>query len=274
MNSAAISVRDLSVSYGKNRVISNLALDVEEGTWLGLIGPNGAGKSTLLKAMLGLAEHSGTVTFAGETLAGRDRARRVAYLPQYLTMPDGMTVAEYVLLGRTAHLSWLASEGDADRRAAADAMERLDVTKFATRNVGDMSGGESQRVALARALAQEASILLLDEPTSALDLGHQMSVLGLISELQAERNLTIVAAMHDLTATGRFADSLVLLDGGTIVTTGSAEAVLRPEVLEAVYGGPVDILRADDGSLVVVPLRSETPLRTDNPARTEPSNHV
>lgn len=274
MSPPAISVRDLSVSYGKNQVITDLALDVEAGTWLGLIGPNGAGKSSLLKAMLGLAEHTGTVTFAGEALVGRDRARRVAYLPQYLTMPDGMTVAEYVLLGRTAHLSWLASEGEADRRAAADAMERLDVTKFATRNVGDMSGGETQRVALARALAQEASILLLDEPTSALDLGHQMSVLGLISELQAERNLTIVAAMHDLTATGRFADLLVLLDGGTIVTTGSAEAVLRPEVLEAVYGGPVSILRADDGSLIVVPLRSETPQRTDRPVRTEPSNHV
>ena len=253
----AISVRDLSVSYGKNRVISNLSLDVDAGRWLGLIGPNGAGKSTLLKAMLGLVEHSGSVTFTGQELEGRERARRVAYLPQYLTLPDGMTVAEYVLLGRTAHLSWLASEGEVDRVAAADAMERLDVTKFAARNVGDMSGGESQRVALARALAQEASVLLLDEPTSALDLGHQMNVLGLIRQLQAERNLTIVAAMHDLTATGRFADSLALLDGGVVVRTGSAESVLQPDVLEPIYGGPISLLRADDGSLVVVPLRPD-----------------
>ena len=267
MKGKMLELRNIVVRFDGLVAVNDVSLDVKAGEIHALIGPNGAGKSTLLKAMLGLVDHSGSVTFEGQALTGRERARRVAYLPQYLTLPDGMTVAEYVLLGRTAHLSWLASESEADRVAAADAMERLDVTRFAARNVGDMSGGESQRVALARALAQEASVLLLDEPTSALDLGHQMSVLTLISELQAERNLTIVAAMHDLTATGRFADWLALLDGGVLVRTGLAESVLRPDVLEPVYGGPISLLRADDGSLVVVPLRPDAPLPT------EPSCH-
>jgi iron complex transport system ATP-binding protein len=98
--------------------------------------------------------------------------------------------------------------------------------------------------------------LLLDEPTSALDLGHQMSVLAMIDELRVERNLTVVTAMHDLTATGRFADRLVLLDRGTIVASGPPVEVLTAEVLSVAYGSPVTILTADDGSLVVIPERT------------------
>lgn len=247
----------VEVRYGPCPVISNVSFSLEPGQWLGLVGANGAGKSSLIKAIVGLVESSGTVEIDGASRTGRSRARSIAYLPQSPLLPPGMTVAEYVLLGRSAHLSWLAAEGDADRRATARALERLELTSFADRYVAALSGGEAQRVSLARALAQEAPLLLLDEPTSALDLSHQIGVLELVDELRAERDLTVVAAMHDLTSAGRFADRLLLLAKGAPLAIGPPAEVLTEDLLAVAYGASVSLLEAPDGSLVVLPDRTD-----------------
>jgi ABC-type cobalamin/Fe3+-siderophores transport system ATPase subunit len=137
----------------------------------------------------------------------------------------------------------------------AGGLDRLELTEFADRKLGRLSGGERQRLVIARALATEAPILLLDEPTSALDIGHQQQALELVARLRADHGLTVVSAMHDLTLAGMYADRLVLLHEGVVVSSGPPEEVLRPETLAEFYGVRVSVHREPDGTLVVIPRR-------------------
>ena len=185
-----ITFEKLSVRYGRASALSGITGAVGDGEWLGVIGPNGAGKTTLLNAIARLVAYSGVVTVCGrhaDGLGRRELARLVACVPQRPVLPPDMTVAEYVLLGRTAHIGYLHSETEADRRICQQVIDRMDLSCMAGRRLQAMSGGELQRVVLARALAQEAPVLLLDEPTSALDLGRRMDALELIDEIRRER---------------------------------------------------------------------------------------
>jgi len=204
------------------------------------------------------------VPFAGEIeLDGRplaelgrgELARLVAVVPQEPSTPPWMTVAEYVLLGRTPHLGPLAKEGARDREAAARALSRLDLLGFVERRLGTLSGGEKQRVVVARALAQEAAIVLLDEPTAALDIGHQQQALDLLDGLRAESGLTLVAAMHDLTLAAQYADRMLLLDGGQVVAEGPPTEVLTAPVIARHYGAAIDVVPVGD-RIAIVPRRS------------------
>lgn len=253
-----VRLADVSVSYRDRSAVRDVSIDAEEGQWIGLVGPNGAGKSTLLRAIAGLVDYGGQVTFDGVDLEPSKRSKTVALLPQNPVMPPGMTVGEYVLLGRTAHLSWLASETDRDRDMVGEAIERLDLVEFASRPVDELSGGEAQRVALARALAQESSVLLLDEPTSALDIGHELAVLELVNEVRCERMLTVIAAMHNLTAAGRISDYVLVMNDGETVAAGSPRAVLTAEVLGSVFDAEVTVIEAPDGTNVIVPLSTKS----------------
>ena len=168
-----LEVRGLDVDLERAPIVRGVSCAVQPGGWLAVLGPNGAGKSTLLRAVAGLLPYRGTVTVGGAdagALGGRERSRLMAYVPQSPVLPPDITVAEYVLLGRTPHLGYLGGLGRHDREVAARAAERLDVSRYADRRLATLSGGERQRVALARALAQEPRLLLLDEPTSALDV--------------------------------------------------------------------------------------------------------
>jgi len=245
----ALSCRDVRVSFRDQEVVCGVNLELDTGQWLGIIGPNGAGKSTLLRSIVGLADYSGAIALGDGRTPG---AADVALVPQAPIMPKGMTVAEYVLLGRTAHLGWLARESRADREIASSVLNRLELTAFADRFVSTLSGGEAQQVVVARALAQQSPVLLLDEPTSALDLGHQVSVLELVDDLRRTEGLSVLAAMHDLSAAARFADRLILIDHGRIVAEGRPAAVLQPDLLSAVYGTPLTV-QPIDGELVVLP---------------------
>jgi iron complex transport system ATP-binding protein len=251
-----IELRDVDVDLGGAPIVRGISFAVADGEWLGLLGPNGAGKTTVLRALSGLVGYRGSITVDGadaRELGRRELARRIAIVPQLPERPPELTVAEYVLLGRTPHLGYLAAESEADRVTAARALNRLELTKFAGRALGSLSGGELQRAVLARALAQEAPILLLDEPTSALDLGRQQQALELVHSLRDE-GLTIISAMHDLTLAGQYADRLVLLDEGRVVDEGSAEHVLSAANIARFYGASVRIVR-DDGGVFVLPHR-------------------
>jgi len=246
---AALVCRGLRVAFRGREVLGGIDVDLAAGEWLGLIGPNGAGKSTLLRAIVGLVDHDGTVALAdGRTPAATD----VALVPQAPVLPLGMTVAEYVLLGRTAHMGWLARESRADRSIVATTLRRLDLDRFAGHQVASLSGGEAQRVVVARALAQQAPLLLLDEPTSALDLGHQTAVLELVDDLRRSDGLAIVSAMHDLTTAARFADRLALINMGRMVAEGPPDVVLRADRLSQIYTTPLTV-RTIDHELVVLP---------------------
>ena len=257
----SVAVKDLSVSYRPGHpVLQEVSLRVDTHEWLGLLGPNGAGKSTLLKAIAGLVGHSGSITLDGvdsASLPHRDRARSVAFVPQEPVMPSGMTVTEYVLLGRTPHLPYLGSEGAHDLAVARSALDLLDMRFLVGRNLADLSGGERRRVALARALAQEASNLLLDEPTGALDIGQGQNALELIGYLREERPMTIITAMHDLTLAGQFPDRLLLLAGGRTVAEGTAATVLTADYIREFYRATVEVVRVN-GGVAVVPVRVGT----------------
>jgi iron complex transport system ATP-binding protein len=201
----------------------------------------------------------GRLSLEGREVGGidrRERARMVAMVPQRPLVPLEMTVAQYVLLGRTPHLGALAIEGRADLEIVAASMARLDLAGMAGRRLGTLSGGELQRAILARALAQRAPILLLDEPTAALDLGHQQQVLEMVEDMRRVERLTVVSAVHDLTAAAQFCDRLVLLSGGSKVMEGSPAQVLTEQAIALYFGATVKVVAGADNGLVVIPSRS------------------
>lgn len=256
---AGLGFSGITVRYDRDPVLVDLDLEVAAGEWVALIGPNGAGKSTLLRTVTGAVRpEAGTVRVDGHDpghLRPRDLATRVAMVPQHPLLPAGITVTDYALLGRTPYIPYLGVESRHDLQVVADVLEQLDLAPLAGRQVGQLSGGEVQRAVLARALAQEAPVLLLDEPTSSLDVGHQLQVLELVEDLRHDHELTVVAAMHDLTLAGQFADRLVLLDRGHAVAQGTARHVLTEERIRAHYDATVRVLVEPDGSVVVIPIR-------------------
>ncbi len=253
-----ISFADLTVRYGDALALHGVTAEAADGEWIGIIGPNGAGKTTLLNALMRLVPFRGTVTICGQPASGlnrRELARLIAYVPQRPLLPPDMTVSEYVLLGRTAHIGYLRMETTTDKRVCADVLDQLDLGPMAGRALRAMSGGELQRLVLARALAQQAPVLLLDEPTSALDLGRRMEALEIIDEIRHERGLTVLSAIHDLTLAGQFADRLVLLSGGRIAAAGPAASVLADAVLAEHFGAGVQVVMTDTGDLAVISRR-------------------
>ncbi|MEO3776072.1 ABC transporter ATP-binding protein [Micromonospora sp. B11E3] len=250
----AVEVRDLHVSLDRTPILFGVDLTVAAGEWVAVIGPNGAGKSTLLRAVGGLLPAPGAISLFGtpaEALRRRDRARVVATVAQSPVVPAGMSVFDYVLLGRTPYVPPLGRESAADLAAAREVLDRLDLGGFARRELATLSGGERQRVFLARALAQGATLLLLDEPTSALDIGHQQEVLELVDQLRREHGLTVLATMHDLSLAGEYADRMVLLAAGRVVAAGPPRDVLTEELLSRHYRASVRVLPGEHGPLVV-----------------------
>jgi iron complex transport system ATP-binding protein len=256
----AIEVEHVSVSLHGVPIVTDVSFSVPEGSWLCLIGPNGAGKTTVMRAIAGLTRFEGDIRVNGHAVRGMSRrtsALHTAVVPQKAQIPQGTNVLDYVLMGRTPHITYLGSEAQHDVSIARDLLDQMDLVRFAGREVASLSGGELQRVILARALAQQAPVLLLDEPTSSLDVGHQQSVLELADELRSRHELTLLAAMHDLTVAAQFADHLLLLDKGSVAASGPPAQVLTEELIGAHYGAQVRVI--DDGlnGLVVVPLREK-----------------
>jgi len=253
-----ISTRDLRVELGGNCILHGVDLTVAAGEWVAVIGPNGAGKSTLLNAVGGLVPATGVVRLFGRDvrrMRHRERARVLASVAQSPIVPLGITVLDYVLLGRTPYLPRFGRESGADLDVVRKVLVRLELRDFADRVLRTLSGGELQRVFLARALAQETRLLLLDEPTSALDIGHQQDVLDLVDALRRDRELTVLTTMHDLSITGAYADRVVLLSGGRVVASGTPHEVITVDMLATHYQARVRVIDADDRP-VVVPIRN------------------
>jgi iron complex transport system ATP-binding protein len=253
-----VAVKNLSVMYDGALAVDALDLEVPEGQWISLIGPNGAGKTSVLRAIANVIPFTGEVRVGGRAvtqLGRRELARRVSMLVQEPEMPAGMTVAHYVLLGRSAHLGYLGRESEHDRRIVAETLQRLALDPLAARPVDHLSGGERQRAAIARALAQQSPVLLVDEPTTSLDVGRQQSVLELIDELRHDRSLTVISAMHDLTLAGQYAERLALMVGGRLVAAGTPAEILTQSVIAEHYQARVAVLDMNGSGHAVVPVR-------------------
>ena len=233
-----LAIQKLSAAYGDRPVLHQVSLAVEAGQVLGLIGPNGAGKTTLLRAIGGALSPSEGGVRLGEAdllrLTPAERARRVAVVPQGAHLPEGFTVGEVVLLGRSPHLPRFGGERARDREIARQAMQRTATWDLADRWIGQLSGGVRQRVLIARALAQEPQVLLLDEATAHLDLKHQTAILDMARRL-ARAGLTVIAALHDLNLAALYADRLALLRAGRLLACDVPGRVLTPELLRKAY---------------------------------------
>ena len=261
-----LCIEHLSAAYHGNVVLRDVSLAAPEGQVLGLIGPNGAGKTTLLRAISGaLAPTGGSIRLGDADLSrlpAAERARRIAVVPQQPHLPDGFTVAEAVLMGRTPHLPRFGGESARDYEIARQAMVSTATWALADRWLGELSGGERQRVLIARALAQEPRVLLLDEATAHLDLKHQTATLDLARRL-ARGGLTVIAALHDLNLAALYADRLALLHAGTLLAYDTPARVLTPERLRQAYDVEVVVAAHPIYRTPLVALVSE-----DNPPAT------
>ncbi|MCJ0975173.1 heme ABC transporter ATP-binding protein [Pseudomonas sp. PS1] len=239
-----LRAESLEVRRGARCVLQGIDLHLRAGEVFGVLGPNGAGKSSLLGALSGeLTASSGRVLVADRPLhewPSRERAQRLAVLPQQSGLSFGFRVEEVVAMGRLPH-----SEGrSADRLIVEQALAAADASHLEGRSYLSLSGGERQRVHLARVLAQlwpgaEGRVLLLDEPTSALDPLHQHSTLQAVRGF-AERGAAVLVILHDLNLAARYCDRLLLLHEGRAHLQGSVDAVLRAEPLREVFG--LDVL--------------------------------
>jgi iron complex transport system ATP-binding protein len=254
-----IELHDVLVHYDDSVALDNVTHRVDFGEWLGLIGANGAGKSTFLRAIARLVDYQGSIRIHGHetrSMPRREFARLVAYVPQNPQFPAQMRAIDYVALGRTPYQGYFGAESEHDRERCAALLDRLGMSHLILRPLSTMSGGELQRLVLARALAQEAPVLLLDEPTSAMDLGRRVEALELVDELRAERQLTVVSTLHDLTLAAQFVNRVLLLAKGVVVADGAPDVVLVEESLNQHFDVKVEILRSTDNGIVVVPRRS------------------
>ncbi len=254
--SAALEVRDVTVEIGVARVLDAVGLVVASGEVVALVGPNGAGKSTLLGVLAGdLDPTAGEVLVHGRPAGeygARALARRRAVLLQQQGLAFGFSVADVVRMGRSP---WHRTRrADADDVVVEAAMNRADMTAFATRLFPTLSGGEQARTSFARVLAQETDIVLLDEPTAALDLRHQESLLT-VARGSAHAGAAVGVVLHDLSLAAAYADRICVLADGRGRAVGSPREVLRADLLTEVYQHPVQVLD-HEGTPVVVPVRT------------------
>lgn len=242
----SLEVLNVCFSYDSKPVLRNVSLEVDGGEVVALIGPNGAGKSTLLKCVAGvLKPQSGKIAVEGvdlSKLSGKDRAKLVGYLPQYIPIVFPVTVFECVLLGRLPSF-WTSPTGR-DVEAAEHILQSLDLAGFADRYVDEVSGGERQRVQIARVLAQHAKVLLFDEPTANLDLKYQVEVMELIRRVTRQRRTATLLAVHEVNLALKYADRIAVLNGGELIREGKPEEVTR-EMVRRVYGVEAEVVKYD-----------------------------
>jgi iron complex transport system ATP-binding protein len=252
-----VSIRGVQLAYRRNgreplEVLRGLDLQLQAGELVALLGANGSGKTTLLRLLSGaLRPDTGVVEVAGRPVGEWPRlalARRVAVLPQQLELPDGFRVAELVAMGRAPHARRLFGSTAEDELAVERALQDADALDLADRYPLELSGGERQRVLVAMALAQEPQLLLLDEPTVHLDLAHQVALLQRLRHLHAQRELTVLAVLHDLNLAAAFAPRVVLLDGGRVAADGSPDDVLTPDAIARAFGVQMEPVRTSRGT--------------------------
>jgi iron complex transport system ATP-binding protein len=252
--SPLLRAAEVSVRLGGRPVVERAGLVLERGELVVLVGPNGAGKTTLMRALAGLLPAEGRIEVAGRPLqehAPRARARLLAYLPQGHVFHWPMPARAVVALGRHPHADPFTPLSPADQAAVSRALAATGAEALAARPVATLSGGERARIALARALATEAPVLLADEPTASLDPRHQLIVLDLLRRA-AHRGGAVLAIIHDLTLAARFADRVVVMEGGRLVAQGPPAEALSRERIAAVFRVDAAAVDVGDGAVPIL----------------------
>lgn len=238
-----LELENIQLELGRTKLLINVNLSLQAGEIMAVIGPNGSGKTSLLRVACGeMDAQEGCVLFGGESIGNialRDRARRMAMLPQLSSLNFPFSVEEVILLGRSPH----GSGAVRDRAIIQEVMAGLDIVHLRHRLYTQLSGGEKQRVQIARVMAQtwgegkvwgDGKLLLLDEPTSALDLGHQQMLMALLRKL-AGQGMGILMAVHDVNLAANHADRILALKDGRALALGPADRVITPKIMEELY---------------------------------------
>lgn len=256
---AIIKAQNISVSINEKEIVHSISLDIPEGKVTAIIGPNGCGKSTTLKALSRILPYKGSVTFKGQemsTLSQREFAKCLAILTQSPQAPSDLTVNDLVEMGRFPHRGFLGRAGKDDKEHVEWALEQTGVKDMRYRLLNTLSGGERQRAWIAMALAQRPEVLLLDEPTTYLDICHQLEIMQLIGRLNQELGLTVVMVVHDLNHAIMYADHVVVVKSGQLVTSGAPREIITADLLAEVFRVKADefVLSNDLRALVPVDL--------------------
>jgi iron complex transport system ATP-binding protein len=235
---AFLTAQGLGVTLAGRVVLNDISLSLAPGHLVALVGPNGAGKTTLLRALAGLVPSDGAIHVGGDALSSlplRERARRFAYLAQGHIVHWPLPARDIVTLGRYPHgATDPARLTPRDSEAVLRAMQVADVVAFSERRVTELSGGERSRVALARVFAVEAPVILADEPTSSLDPRHQIDVMKSL-RTAADKGTLVIVVTHDLGLAARFADRVLVLSDGRLVSQGAATEALSEQVMADVF---------------------------------------
>ncbi|NTW00538.1 MAG: metal ABC transporter ATP-binding protein [Oscillochloris sp.] len=247
--STTLEIRDLRVGYAGNTVLEKVSFALHEGEQVAVVGPNGAGKSSLFKAIVGLLRPSaGHIRYAG---AEQAEPSTVAYVPQrsQVDWRFPVSVADVVMMGRTGRIGLFRRPGARDQAIVEEALELVQMTHLARRQISELSGGQQQRVFLARALAQEAHLLLMDEPLTGLDVRSQETIFQILENLRPRR-VTVLTALHDLQLAARHFDRVMLLNR-RLISFGPASEVFTPNHLVEAYGGHLHLAVTREGILTV-----------------------
>lgn len=246
-----IEAENIVAGYSRNTpVLRSVSLSAESGDALALLGPNGSGKSTLLKVLGGLIPiREGAVRLDGvpiKDIPPRERARRLAFLPQDPVLPGGITVEELVRTGRfPCRATPFSAFSKEDEKAVSEALAQTGMSPFRKRLLSSLSGGERRKARIAMTLAQKPEILLLDEPTAFLDPAVSLSIAGLIHKLAHENGIAVVSVLHDLNLAARFCSRAAFLRAGRILRSGPMDQVLNPATVKQTFD--LDVRIVDDG---------------------------
>lgn len=230
-----LQVEEVTWSVEARKIVDTISLDVEPGEFVGLLGPNGSGKSSLLRAIYRVLKPDAGLIKLDEAevwqLSARLAAQRMGVVMQEHAGEFDFSVQEIVIMGRNPHKKMFDRDTHEDYQLVAQALDRVGMSNFAERSFLTLSGGEKQRVLIARALVQQARFLVLDEPTTHLDIHYQLEILELVKNL----GVSVIAALHELNLAALYCDRIYVLKMGRVITSGTPEDVLRPDLIRKVY---------------------------------------
>lgn len=248
-----LTIRNLSKSYGKKRVVDEVTVEIPKHKVTSFIGPNGAGKSTVFNMVARLIEkESGEIVFYDEMLENwksQELAKKLAILKQNNNLTLKLTVEELVAFGRFPHSKGNLSE--IDREKIDQAIAYMELFELKTRYLDELSGGQRQRAYIAMVIAQDTEYILFDEPLNNLDVKHSIKMMQTIQKLCYELHKTVIVVMHDINFASCYSDYMMAFKDGRVVKAGATDEVINEQILEEVYEIPFDIQTINDRKICV-----------------------
>ncbi|WP_163336574.1 ABC transporter ATP-binding protein [Desulfopila sp. IMCC35008] len=239
-NTCQYEVHNCRYDYPSRTSLIDINLKLHAGCFYGLIGPNGSGKTTLINLLANITRPTdGEIVLQGKSISAYSRkllASILSLVPQNFAMEFEYSVFDVVMMGRHPYISRFGNPGPDDIQLVHEALATLDIRHLSQRYVTRLSGGERQRVLVARALAQDTSIMLLDEATASLDIKHTIDIMQALKTKVLNRNVTVIAAIHDLDLAAAFCDELLVLKDGHLISNGPVEKTLNNELLSGAFG--------------------------------------